>query len=316
MSLLDWKKVKQYSFWYSKVIGDKYWIDTILYTGENAFWTVYKKAIEKYLEVVVALNPKFYEIYPISINLLNNFSVEKAIEYWNLGMENSCDKQKVIKILQNKDLTKFENLELTEDGFKFKKEFWEKYKDLKNPCKNWETPYTLAWIYLIGKTYKSPSQLESDKVKAYQFFYITMMQEEAWLGSLGLVLSFQGAVNWYASAISFWKDTLDLAKKNKSSPEQIQQYDIKYKRAINLYEIMNAFEKSKKDNKDGLKDLKELIKKWYLDSKYITDPFDIYLKEESWEWDKYENKIMYYYNEKTKQFENITVYDYEKLIHK
>lgn len=319
MSLLNWEKVKQYSFWYSKVIWDKYWIDTILYTGENAFWTVYKKAIEKYLEVVVALNPKFYEIYPVSINLLNNFSVEKAIEYGTIWMENSCDEDKVLKILNNKDLTNINNLELTEDWFKFKKEFWEKYKDLKNPCKNWETPYTLAWIYLIGKTYKSPTELQSNQIKAYQFFSITMMHEDAWLGSLWLVLSFQGAINWYMSAINFWKDTLDLAKKNKSSPEQLQQYDIKYKRSINLYEISNAFEKSKdkkENNWNWITDINELIKKDYLDKKFIIDPFDTYLKESLSEEEQknYENKITYYYNKNTKQFENITTYDYNKII--
>ena len=138
----DFAKVT--SIWFENTRADIFWLETIQYIGWNAVSSAYKKYLFRMLDLITDLNPYFVHPYKIWMLLLPDYNPryedineEQEIEYvkeWEkLGLkwiENFCDSEKIELILAEDDLQKI----WSED----------KYKD---PCKSYEIPYYLAYIY-------------------------------------------------------------------------------------------------------------------------------------------------------------------------
>jgi hypothetical protein len=132
------------SFGFQNVRADWYRLQTIQYIGGNAIWAEYKKYLYRVLELITTLNPYFDRPYTIGQLLLPSYSdryenlskeeQERNIKEWEklglLGVNRFCDMTKVDAIKKEYNLFKLWNSE--------------KYK---NPCKHYEVPFYLAYIY-------------------------------------------------------------------------------------------------------------------------------------------------------------------------
>lgn len=132
------------SFWFSNVRADFYRIQAIQYIGSNVIWAEYKKYLYAMIDIISDLNPYFEHPYIIWELLLPDYNdryenrtkeeqeenINQALNIWLKWVKNFCDKDKLEAIKWEYNLG---NL-------------WMKDK-YKNPCKSWEIPYYLAYIY-------------------------------------------------------------------------------------------------------------------------------------------------------------------------
>lgn len=132
------------SFWFSNVRADFYRIQAIQYIGSNVIWAEYKKYLYAMIDIISDLNPYFEHPYIIWELLLPDYNdryenrtkeeqeenINQALNIWLKWVKNFCDKDKLEAIKWEYNL---QNL-------------WTKDK-YKNPCKSWEIPYYLAYIY-------------------------------------------------------------------------------------------------------------------------------------------------------------------------
>ncbi|PZM86445.1 hypothetical protein DLH72_00905 [Candidatus Gracilibacteria bacterium] len=146
--LPDKKSAANTSFGFKNLKSDYYWLQTIQYIGGNALSSSYKSYLFLMIDLVTELNPYFSEPYVIGELLLpsynpryENLSEKKqeelknqAIEIGLKGVKNLCDLEKISKIEKETNLEKL----FTE----------EKYK---NPCKNSDVVYNLAFVYYFYK---------------------------------------------------------------------------------------------------------------------------------------------------------------------
>ena len=288
-ALLDGTMIKNLSFGYSKLFGDKYWIDTILYAGDNAAKGVYKKALYQYIKVVTDISPKFFDIYPFSQILLLNFDVNKSLEIWLKWMQNNCDQDKLLKIDNDKDILQVKNIKIDDKKWIIlNDDFWKNNQDIINPCKTFELPYYIAYAYLIDL---------KDYPNALKYMKYAMLHEDAVWAATGIAFNLVWKVDSYAAGMQFWKDSLDLAKKNNAPDDQIQDLETKFEKITNLYMINEGYKLAKsKNEKFDLENPYELEKHWYVDSKYLINPDDIW---------KTNPIYIYHYDKQTKLFESI-----------
>lgn len=135
--------VKLTSFWFDNLISDFYWLYTIQYIWDNAIWWDYKKYLYSLLDFITDINPQFiypykiwelilpptkwYEKIPEDLQTQNSLQAEKI---WLKWIKNTCDLSKIEAIKKETDL----------------KKIWTDTK-YKNPCKDYNVPYYLAYIY-------------------------------------------------------------------------------------------------------------------------------------------------------------------------
>ncbi|MDP2091249.1 MAG: hypothetical protein Q8K30_06665 [Candidatus Gracilibacteria bacterium] len=124
--------------------ADIYWLETIQYIGGNAIGSEYKKYLYVILDLITELNPYFEHPYIIGQLLLPSYNeryenlpkeeqqknIDESIKLGLKGIENFCEMDKIELIKNEDDLQKI----------------WtdEKYK---NPCKSYNVPSYLAYIY-------------------------------------------------------------------------------------------------------------------------------------------------------------------------
>jgi len=136
------------SFWFKNLKADIYRLETIQYIWGNAIWSEYKKYLYVILDLITELNPYFQHPYIIGQLLLPSYNeryedlsndeqdenTQQWIELWLKWVKNFCDMDK-IELIKNED-----NLQKlwTEDKY-------------KNPCKDYEIPNYLAYIYYYYK---------------------------------------------------------------------------------------------------------------------------------------------------------------------
>lgn len=141
------------SFWFKNLKANYYWLQLIQYVWWDAIWSSYKEYLFTMTDLITELNPYFVEPYILAELLLpsynaryENLTEEKQKEQKNqavkIGLKwikNFCDEEK-IKLIEKED-----NLE--------KLFFDEKYK---NPCRDYQIAYNLAFIYYFYlKDYKN-----------------------------------------------------------------------------------------------------------------------------------------------------------------
>ena len=132
------------SFGFTNVAADMYWLQAIQYIGWNVVGWEYKKYLSAMMNLITDLNPYFESPYTIGQLLIpsesgpyeNTDNPEKLQYYkqwealWLKWVVNFCDSEK-IKIIKNEN-----NL-------------WEIITNpiYSDPCKSYEIPYYLAYIY-------------------------------------------------------------------------------------------------------------------------------------------------------------------------
>lgn len=136
------------SLWFKNLKADMYRLETIQYIWWNAIWSEYKKYLFIILDLITELNPYFEHPYIIGQLLLPSYNeryedlskdeqennIQQWVDLWLKWIKNFCDEKKIELIKNEFDLQKL----------------WtdEKYKD---PCRNYNIPNYLAYIYYYYK---------------------------------------------------------------------------------------------------------------------------------------------------------------------
>lgn len=135
---------KYTSFWYANLRADIYWIEAIQYIWSNVIWSEYKKYLFKIIDLITELNPYFEKPYIIWQLLLPTYNEnyeklsektqkENIIQWekiWLKWIENFCNKEKINLIKNETNLEKI----------------WSDSR-YKNPCKSFDIPFWLWFIY-------------------------------------------------------------------------------------------------------------------------------------------------------------------------
>lgn len=152
------------SFGFKNIKADYYWLKIIQYIWWNAISNSYKSYLFSMIDLITELNPYFSEPYVIWELLLPNYNARyenldteeqelyknQAVEIWLKWIKNFCDLNKIDLI------DKQDNLEELFSNPSY-----------KNPCKNFDIPYNLAFIYYFYlKDYKN-------SVKFYKIASVT-----------------------------------------------------------------------------------------------------------------------------------------------
>ena len=176
------KEVAKYSsFWFKNLRADIYWLQTIQYIGWNVIWAEYKKYLYKILDLITELNPFFEKPYIIWSLLLPSYNhryedlskeeqqrnIDEAEKIWLKGVKNFCNLKKVKIIWEENNLKKI----WTEDRY-------------KNPCKSYDPPYYLAFIYYFYK---------KDLEKASYYYKIASANEDSleWAKILAAIMQWK-----------------------------------------------------------------------------------------------------------------------------
>jgi len=315
------------AFGFKNTKADVYWLETIQYIWSNAISSVYKKYLYKMIDLITDLNPYFVHPYKIGMLLLPDYNaryenltdkqqdnyIKQAEKIWLKWIKNFCDENK-IKLIEKED-----NLQKiwTEDKY-------------KNPCKNYEIPYYLAFIYYF---------YEHNPEKASLYYKIASANEDsiAWAKMLAAIMKWKGwdrekaflmflnmwksldntedkTCSWFASLLQdkvaysiFRQNKLDYNllkfvnnsreklfwkyKDSKDLDNQCSDYINKAVRELNLYFVEQANKKYRKDTWENASDAKELFDKWYLQ----------FLPIDYQQYDDY--GIIYKYNKDTGNFD-------------
>ncbi len=178
--LLPNKDVAQYtSFWYSNLIADIYWLDTIQYIGWNVIWSEYKKYLFRMIDLITELNPYFEKPYLIGQLLLPEYNeryeklekIEQDVHIWEAEkiwlkwVQNFCDLQKIKTIEQEQDLQKL----------------WSN-PAYKNPCKKSDIP---SWQWFLYYFYVK------DAKKSAQYYKIASVNQDSleWAKIMAAIMS-------------------------------------------------------------------------------------------------------------------------------
>ena len=153
---------------FSNITADFYWLQAVQYIGKNATTSEYRKYLYEMMHLITELNPYFESPYVIGQLLLpswddsaiDDFSQsekENHIKKWELlwlkWVSNFCNNEKMREIFLEKDLKKIiENSEY------------------RNPCRSFEIPYYLAYIYFYYL---------KDYTEASQYYKVVSAQEDA-----------------------------------------------------------------------------------------------------------------------------------------
>lgn len=134
----------QTSFWFRNIRADIYWLETIQYIWWNAVSSNYKKYLYVITDLITELNPHFKHPYIIAELLLPGWDrralqkddnyINQAEEIWLKWIKNFCDLEKINRIEKEDNLRKIWTLD-----------------EYKNPCKDYQIPYYLAYIYYFYK---------------------------------------------------------------------------------------------------------------------------------------------------------------------
>ena len=136
------------AFGFKNIKADFYWLEAIQYIWSNAVWSEYKKYLFSMIDIITELNPYFEHPYTIWELLIPSYNKryenlsdkeqEKYVEQWEkLGLKwikNFCDPKKIELIKEENNLIKI----------------WSEEK-YKNPCKSYDIPNYLAYIYFYYK---------------------------------------------------------------------------------------------------------------------------------------------------------------------
>lgn len=317
---------KATSFWFKNIRADLYRLQTIQYIWWNAISSAYKKYLYQILDLITELNPFFEHPYIIWQLLLPDYNERyeklsdkeqekyrnQAEQIWLKWINNFCDLEKIEKIKNEDNLTKI----------------WTE-KEFENPCKSYQVPFYLAFIYYFYQNdpiksslyYKVSSankdSLEWSKIMAaimqwkwwnreksiYMFLTLARSaideKKEEDKPCLQIVSAIEQVkwVNWNlvrdlenALIWAFWKFE-DEKEKEFLDTNSCKNYVNKAVREINLFYLDQANQTHKTSTWKDARNAKELFDKWYID--YLPRDFQQY--KEYW--------IIYIFNDKTWYFD-------------
>lgn len=155
------------AFGFQNLKADWLWLNTIQYIGGNAVWSEYKKYLYAMLDTITELNPYFAHPYVIGQLLLPSHNaqyeasdleqIERNIRQWEQiwlkWIANFCQEDIIAAIDQQDDL----NIIWTQEQY-------------KNPCKNYEIPYSLAFVYYFYL---------NDPLSASKYYKVASANEDA-----------------------------------------------------------------------------------------------------------------------------------------
>nr|MDD3720240.1 hypothetical protein [Candidatus Gracilibacteria bacterium] len=317
---------KATSFGFKNIRADIYRLETIQYIGGNAINSSYKKYLYQILDLITDLNPFFEHPYIIGQLLLPDYNEryeklaaseqekykDQAIEIGLKGIKIFCNEKIIEKINKEDNLQKIWN-----------------DKEYENPCKSYQIPFYLAYIYYFYKNdpinsslyYKVASankdSLEGAKILAAImqgkggnreksiFMFLTLAQNVADTKKVEDKACLQVANEMKnikyvdSSLIKGLEVTIEKIfgkfdeKKEKQflDTDSCQNYLNKAAREVNLFYLDEANKKYFKDTGKNAKDAKELFDKGYID--YIPKDFQQYK----------DYGIIYIFNEKTGYFD-------------
>lgn len=156
---------------FDNLIADFFWLSAIQYVGENAVSAEYKRFLYEMLSLVTDMNPAFTTPYEVGLLLLPDMNpryetftkeeqdknVLKAVWLGEKGMELTCDKEKMKKILAEEELSKV----WTDPQY-------------KNPCSNAMIPYYLAYVEYYNR---------KNADKASEYYRIAAANEDSPTGA-------------------------------------------------------------------------------------------------------------------------------------
>lgn len=178
------------SFGFKNIKADYYWLEAIQYIWGNAITSAYKKYLFPMIDLITELNPYFSEPYIFWELLLPSYNIRyedlpkqrqeelkmQAEKIWLKWVKNFCDLEK-INLIEKED-----NLE---------KLFTE--KKYKNPCKNSDVVYNLAFIYYFYlKDFKN----------AVKYYKVTSVTDWSPLWAKNLISILEG--RWWNREKSFF----------------------------------------------------------------------------------------------------------------
>ncbi len=206
------------SFGFENIKANIYWLWTIQYIWWNAVSAAYKKYLYKMIDLITDLNPYFINPYRMGMLLLpshnhryENLGEDKQLKHinqaeklWLKWINNFCDLDKIKYIKKQNDLHKI----------------WTKDK-YKNPCKTYEIPFFLAFIYFFYL---------NDNISASNFYKISSAHEDSlwWAKILAAVMKWKW---WYREKAflmfsNIWKKLDNSEEKICHSFLDILQKDI------------------------------------------------------------------------------------------
>ena len=155
------------AFGFKNLRADIYWLETIQYIWWNAVSSEYKKYLFTITDLITELNPYFEHPYIVAQLLLPDYNkryenlseeeqeiyTNQAIDIWLKWINNFCDLDK-INLISNED-----NLQL----------LWSEEK-YKNPCKVFNIPYYLGYIYYFYK---------NDPLEASKYYKVASANEDS-----------------------------------------------------------------------------------------------------------------------------------------
>lgn len=227
------------TFWFSNLKADIYWLEAIQYIWWNAIWSEYKKYLYQMIDIITDLNPYFAKPYLIWQLLLpsyneryenltkeeQNLYIKQAEKLWLKWIKNFCEKEKIEKIKNEDNLTKVWN-----------------DTSLENPCKTYEIPFSLAFIYYFYL--KNP-------IQSANFYKIASANKDSveWAKIMSAIMSWK----WWKREISVYM-FLALAESKQEKQDEVCKSLIK-----NFYQLANyIFKEKNKITKEIIIELERL----------------------------------------------------------
>lgn len=228
------------TFWFSNLKADIYWLEAIQYIWWNVIWGEYKKYLYKMIDIITDLNPYFSKPYLIWQLLLPSYNeryeklskeeqenyIRQAEKLWLKWIKNFCLEEKIQKIENEDNLTKIWN-----------------NANLENPCKNYEIPFSLAFIYY----YYLKNPAESAK-----YYKITSANKDSveWAKIMSAIMSWK----WWKRQTSIYM-FLSLAESKRKKDDKICNSLINELYLVSDY----IFRKNNKITKDLIIKLENII---------------------------------------------------------
>ncbi len=198
------------SFWFKNIKADYYWLEAIQYIWSNAIGSEYKKYLYSMIDIITELDPYFehpYIIWELLIPSYNqryedlpkseqDLNIEQWIKLWLKWIKNFCNKKKISLIKNQDNLNKI----------------WTEKKYL-DPCKTYEIPDYLAYIYFYYK---------NQPAKASEYYKIASAVKTWWLDWSKIMAAIM-AWKWWNREKSYFM-FLNIAKSIKSTDKVCQSF--------------------------------------------------------------------------------------------
>lgn len=192
---------------FDNLIADFYWLSAIQYVGENAVSAQYKRFLYEMLALVTDLNPAFTTPYEVGLLLLPDMNpryetftkeeqdrnILKAVWLGEKGMDLTCDKAKIKKILAEPELSKV----------------WTS-PEYRDPCANSMIPYYLAYVEYYNRK-------NSDKASDY--YRIAAANQDAPTGARVMSAIMKGKSGGRGKSVLMFLSIAESLGKDKKSTE-------------------------------------------------------------------------------------------------